>query len=173
MEDIFETKVCPICGQELFDDMDTCYGCMHSFLDRVEPSQALQLAALPEIEIDEPDVELTDVEAGGSDAQVSVEDLTLMLQIATDDAQTTIPVPQSGIVVGRDPLCDVVLRAREVSKRHLRAIPLSSAVIIEDLGSINPAIFKGREIRETAVIRIGESFEVCGVRFTVVTQGSI
>ena len=26
-------KVCPVCGFRLFDDMDTCYGCMHRFSD--------------------------------------------------------------------------------------------------------------------------------------------
>lgn len=24
-------KVCPVCKSRLFDDMDTCYGCMHRF----------------------------------------------------------------------------------------------------------------------------------------------
>lgn len=24
-------KTCPICGARLFEDMDTCYGCMHRF----------------------------------------------------------------------------------------------------------------------------------------------
>ena len=172
MEDIFETRVCPICGQELFDDMRICYGCMHEFSDMTRSSQALQLAALPDIEIDEPDELLADGEADGDDVREASEDPVLMLRIATDDAQATIPVPQNGIVIGRDPLCDVVLKAHVVSKRHLRIIPLSSAVIIEDLGSTNPAVFKGREVRETAVIRIGESFEVCGARFTVVTRGN-
>lgn len=173
MEDIFDTKTCPVCGQELFDDMRVCYGCMHEFADSPGSPQALQFAALPDIEIDEPDEVLADGGAGGDGVSEAVGDPVLMLRIATDDAQTTISVPQNGIIVGRDPLCDVVLKAREVSKRHLRVIPLSSAVIIEDLGSTNPAVFKGREVRETAVIRVGESFEVCGARFTVVVKEGI
>lgn len=26
-------KTCPICGSTIFDDMDTCFGCMHRFQD--------------------------------------------------------------------------------------------------------------------------------------------
>lgn len=26
-------KTCPVCGGKLFEDMDVCYGCLHSFLD--------------------------------------------------------------------------------------------------------------------------------------------
>lgn len=26
-------KICPVCKSRCFDDMDTCYGCMHKFKD--------------------------------------------------------------------------------------------------------------------------------------------
>ena len=26
-------KICPVCKSRCFDDMDTCYGCMHKFND--------------------------------------------------------------------------------------------------------------------------------------------
>ena len=32
-------KTCPVCKARLFEDMDTCYGCMHRF-DEDEPMHA-------------------------------------------------------------------------------------------------------------------------------------
>ena len=29
-------KVCPVCKSRCFDDMDTCYGCMHNFNETKE-----------------------------------------------------------------------------------------------------------------------------------------
>lgn len=152
----FGTKICPQCGQELFIDMAVCYGCLYSFESRA-PDGSNPLLSLPDI----------DGEEGGM--PTAAEDTpSMMLRISTDDAQTTIPVPASGLTIGRDVLCDVVLKSRAVSKRHVRIVPLSSAVIVEDLGSTNPACYKGRDIGEAAVVHVGEDFDICGATFTVV-----
>lgn len=150
----FETKTCPQCGQELFSDMAVCYGCLYSFENRASDSPK-PLLSVPEI-----DGEEGEMPAAG-DAP------PMMLRISTDDAQATVPVPARGLTIGRDALCDIVLKSRAVSKRHVRVIPLSSAVIVEDLGSTNPASYKGREIAETAVVHQGEVFDICGTTFTV------
>lgn len=158
--DVFDTKVCPQCGQELFSDMGVCYGCLYSF-DDARREMTHGLADLPDF--DEPDF-------GDDGAKGSPESGPegMMLKISTGDAQATIPVPKDGLVIGRDALSDVVLKSRAVSKRHVRVIPLSNAIIVEDLGSTNPALYKGREVRETAVVHVGESFEICGTVCTVV-----
>ena len=167
----FETKICPQCGQELFSDMPVCYGCLYSFEEK-PPNIGRLPAQLPEFddldEVEDPDAGSTSSGGEGSFAKAEVLGDDLMLRITTDDAQATIDIPRAGIVIGRDALCDVVLRSRAVSKRHARVIPLSTAVIVEDLGATNPVICKGREVRETAVVHRGESFEVCGATFTVV-----
>lgn len=152
----FGTKICPQCGQELFSDMDRCYGCLYSFENRVSDSPN-PLLSLPDID-------------GGEEAMpAATEDAAgMMLRVSTDDAQTTVPVPAGGLTIGRDALCDVVLKSRAVSKRHVRVVPLSSAVIVEDLGSTNPACYKGRDIGEAAVVHVGEGFDICGTMFTVV-----
>ena len=164
---LFETKVCPQCGQELFSDMDVCYGCLYSFEGRARRAEST-LAALPEIEMDDID-EGDGMDTMADDALFACADASNMkLRISTGDAQTTVAVPKEGLIIGRDALCDVVLRSRAVSKRHTRVIPLDSAVIIEDLGSTNQAIYKGREVRETAVVRAGECFDICGTTFAVI-----
>ena len=164
----FATKVCPQCGQELFEDMEVCYGCLHSFADRSREASE-PFPGLPAL--DEPDMgDGPEPEPGSGPGSGSAQafDGRMMLKISTGDAQTTTAVPQAGLIIGRDPLSDVVLKSRAVSKRHARVIPLSSAVIVEDLGSTNPVTYKGREIGETAVVHVGERFEICGTTFTVV-----
>ena len=179
--DMFETKTCPQCGQETFSDMPICYGCMHPFgapraEARVQAGTRVQArrAKLPALgDLDEPDIPdaVEDRgEADGSDSAAVPAEASqspIMMRISTGDARTTIAVPQAGLTIGRDALSDVVLKSRAVSKRHVRVVPLSSAVIVEDLGATNPATYKGREIRETAVVRTGEYFDVCGATFTV------
>ena len=32
-------KVCPVCQGKVFDDMDTCYNCLHHFEKEPEPPQ--------------------------------------------------------------------------------------------------------------------------------------
>lgn len=39
-------KTCPVCKSRLFDDMDTCYGCMYRFGDKSEGERE-GLAVLP------------------------------------------------------------------------------------------------------------------------------
>lgn len=161
--EVFETKICPQCGQELFSDMNVCYGCLHSFEER--PFEAASvLAAFPEL--DEPD----ELDRPDDDAPPPPRSPTgsLMLRISTGDAQTTVPVPACGLTIGRDVLSDIVLKSRAVSKRHVRVIPLSTAIIVEDMGATNPAMYKGREVRETAVVHAGECFDICGTTVTVV-----
>lgn len=161
----FGTKTCPQCGQELFSDMPVCYGCLHSFAERPS-APALPPPALPDLgdldEVDGLDGEEAALERSGAMGE------GLLLRVSTDDAQTTIAIPQPGLTIGRDASCDVVLRSRAVSKRHARVVPLSSAAIVENLGATNPAVYKGREVIETAVVHRGESFDVCGAVFTVV-----
>ena len=162
---LFETKTCPQCGQELFSDMSVCYGCLYSFGER--PTAAGRpLPKLPAI--DDLD-EVEGMERIASEFPVDGGNVSNMkLRVSTGDAQTTMAIPKNGMVIGRDVLCDVVLKSRAVSKRHTRIVPLDSAIIIEDMGATNPAIFKGREVRETAVVRAGECFDICGTLFTVI-----
>ena len=167
MEERFETKVCPQCGQELFADMMTCYGCLHSFEEPHTPAHSMP-PVLAEAVDDLDDIEDNERADARDDDDGSLFSTPLMLRVSTGDAQATIPVPQEGLSIGRDVMCDIVLKSRAVSKRHARVVPLSSGVIVENLGATNPASYKGREIRETAVVKCGESFEICGSTLTVV-----
>lgn len=43
----YKTKQCPVCGQWLFSDIDTCYGCLHSFVHHEESHLGDAIAVLP------------------------------------------------------------------------------------------------------------------------------
>lgn len=156
--ELYGTKTCPQCGQELFDDMDVCYGCLYSF-EEASARAVDQDGCFPDLDEVELDGDLSAVR----------ENAGLKLRISTGDALATIEIPKDGLVIGRDALSDVVLKSRAVSKRHARVIPLSGGAIVENLGATNPILFKGREVGETALVRVGESFDICGTRLTVVS----
>lgn len=48
-------KKCPVCGANVFEDMDTCYNCLHSFKnDRPNDKRMNLQARVPEVNIPEP-----------------------------------------------------------------------------------------------------------------------
>lgn len=107
----WKTKTCPRCGQELFDDMDTCYGCLYDFTrDGVDAPQPTTVrggrpAATPgtgasrsadplaSIELDEP----SDVDLDGSDGTAADQDITAPRhrRTASSDGQDTLDLSQA------------------------------------------------------------------------------
>jgi serine/threonine-protein kinase len=69
--------------------------------------------------------------------------------VAFLSAQTGKSFPlKSGVnVLGRAADCDVVLKSRDVSKRHCQILVRDDQVTIEDLGSINGTLVNGEAIR--------------------------
>jgi len=76
---------------------------------------------------------------------------------------TTLPLPASGILVGRAPACTLVLDDEYTSSRHARVFPQYGEWWVEDLGSTNGTFVDEMRIAEpTAVqpgtpIRVGQS----------------
>jgi pSer/pThr/pTyr-binding forkhead associated (FHA) protein len=64
-------------------------------------------------------------------------------------------------VVGRTEDCEVVLKSREVSKRHCQVLVRGDQITVEDLGSINGTLVNGQAVRRGAlkdgdVLGVGE-----------------
>lgn len=135
----FATKTCPRCGSELYADMRVCYGCLYDF-DREAPPPLVARAHV------------------GNEPGVGVR---------TNLVDLWRPVPPEGLVIGRGSTCDVVLRAPSVSDQHLRICPTPDGMEVTDLGSTNPATYKGRELKECAVVAYGDSIDLCGVILTM------
>ncbi|MGN0075949.1 MAG: FHA domain-containing protein [Parafannyhessea sp.] len=175
-----ETKVCPRCGEELFSDMDICYGCLYDFSN---PPNSVVGAAMPASDGERGRIEGDVTE----EADPSVEgelDATLPLDVPQDtigrgtgglwvrtsDMETKVDVPPGGLVVGRAPDCDVILHSIAVSRRHVSFCPGQGCLEVRNLGAKNPATIGGREITDTFKMKRGQTVSVCGTLFTYVGE---
>lgn len=76
---------------------------------------------------------------------------------------TSVPLHDSGVLIGRNPECSLVLTDDYASGRHLRIYPGSDAWYADDLGSTNGTEVDGQEIGTGArldpgaQIRIGQT----------------
>lgn len=70
---------------------------------------------------------------------------------------------RGGLLIGRDPACDLMINDVEVSRRHARLVAQSGGYAIEDLGSTNGTFVDEQRIKTIAplkpgaVIRLGDS----------------
>ena len=72
-----------------------------------------------------------------------------------------------GLLVGRDPTCDVALQSKEVSRRHARFFVREGALWVEDLGSQNGVFVGGARIEEPAALAGGPAIEIGDVKVAV------
>lgn len=178
------TKRCPRCGQQLFGDMEVCYGCLYDFsrdgagrgdtqgtgslgLDGVTLAHQPWDAGLPPTEVHPED------DALPTTADVAVaprEPSQLFVRVNSPSMEVTLPLPDDGLLVGRGNVCDVILHSRSVSRHHVRIVPRDGAAIVEDCGSTNRATLRGREVGASARMEVGDTLNVCGTIFFL--QGS-
>lgn len=84
-------------------------------------------------------------------------------------AGTTVPLASSAVLIGRGPMCTVVLDDDYASTRHARVFPQQGGWWVEDLGSTNGTYIDGeriaepRELKPGVPVRIGQTvFELQG-----------
>ena len=183
------TKVCPRCGEELFEDMGVCYGCLFDFDHKPEVPKIAQVEDLDEVEPWDKGLAPVEDDLGMEETQelpVMVQERTagasvpaeprtwrpnsLGVRVASGSMEATVSVERP-IFVGRRPGCAITLRSPAVSRLHLRLCRVSEGVLFEDLEAKNPAMYRGRPIRGQVTLAPGDSVSVCGVRLTVVEQG--
>jgi DNA segregation ATPase FtsK/SpoIIIE, S-DNA-T family len=89
--------------------------------------------------------------------------------IAGFDAGQRVPLGPGGVVAGRDPECDVVLRDDGVSRRHLRVQPSPGGLraTVTDLESVNGTWVEGTRITEPTDVEPKTVFEAGDVAFTI------
>ena len=91
--------------------------------------------------------------------------------VRTPSMEVRLPIPNEGLVIGRDQTCDVVLRSRAVSRSHVRILPArdgEEGMRVIDLGATNPAMFSGREVRGEVLVPLGWTVSICGAFATPV-----
>ena len=168
------TKICPQCGQELFEEMDVCYGCRYDFT-RDGNAWMPTLPDLPPLEEDEVPVVQSKKEDGPA-ANRGIEWTGhgwtgLGIFVQTGDVDLTVPRPSDGLMVGRIPTSDIVLHSRAVSREHAFIVPTGGGAIVRDQGATNPVILKGREVTDSKRMELGDTLNICGALLTLVERG--
>ncbi|HEU4642159.1 MAG TPA: FHA domain-containing protein [Gemmatimonadaceae bacterium] len=74
------------------------------------------------------------------------------------------PVPERGLVIGRDPACDVVVPAGAVSRRHAVIAPGRDGYILTDT-STNGVLVNGASVASPTVLGRGDVLTVGGEEF--------
>jgi DNA segregation ATPase FtsK/SpoIIIE, S-DNA-T family len=89
--------------------------------------------------------------------------------IAGFDAGRRLPLSAGGVVVGRDPECDLIVGDDGVSREHLRVQPSPGGLraTVTDLESVNGTWVEGRRIKEPTDVEPGTVFEAGDVAFTI------
>lgn len=73
---------------------------------------------------------------------------------------TSIPLHDSGVLVGRNPECSLVLTDDYASGRHLRIYPGADAWYADDLGSTNGTLVDGQRISTGARLDLGAQIRI-------------
>ncbi len=151
-----DLKTCPKCGALLFSDMDMCFECLHSFGEgSIWTDEKVPLEVYPEQSIDETCAEPM---------------RTWWLRVCSDLVDVEVPVPQSGLLIGRGQTSDIVLHARSVSRRHVRLEPIRDGLIVHDVGARNAAMLNGEKLTRESCMHEGDVLGVCGTRFMLVPE---
>ena len=168
-------KRCPRCGMELFSDMGVCYGCLFDFSRAGSPGPGLP----PQDDLDEPrgwdeGIPPFELEEDGRTLELSGMPLGARTSgvpsvwVRGSELEVVVPIPKDGLNVGRLPSNDVVLHSAAASRRHLRVSLVSGGAVVEDQGSTNPAMLRGRAVDDLARMQVGDTLDVCGTLFTLV-----
>jgi len=96
----------------------------------------------------------------------------IVLGGASSGDRFTVSLSESGIVIGRDPSCDIVLQDPKVSRRHGKVSLVSNEVILSDLGSSHGTFHMGFRLTQgdSRNISSGEEFKLGDSLFRVEYQ---
>lgn len=141
------TKICPRCGQQLFDDMPVCYECLFEF--------SMQEDVVP-----------IQVYEDNNKAESTSGPASTRLRVRTASVDLSVPIPNDGLIIGRGSACDIVLHTPAVSRRHVRVEPREGGVLVTNLGARNPASIDGEPVLEAVLMSDDDELFVCGSTFS-------
>ena len=95
-------------------------------------------------------------------------DGALCVSVRCGGMEVLLPLAADGLLVGRDPQCDVVLTSRAVSRRHVRILPSGEAACVRDLGATNPAEVRGTPVVGEVPLAVGEEVIICDATMRLV-----
>lgn len=71
------------------------------------------------------------------------------------------------LVVGREPVCGIVVADRQVSRYHARFTRREDGVLLEDLGSKNGTYLNGKRVEEPVLLQDGDLVQVALIQSLV------
>jgi pSer/pThr/pTyr-binding forkhead associated (FHA) protein len=74
------------------------------------------------------------------------------------------PIAATGVVIGRDAGCDVVVPHAEVSRRHAEIVPAQSGYVLTDL-STNGVFVNGDRVKYSALLGRGDVIRLGAAEF--------
>lgn len=193
-EELFaDMRVCYGCLYEFPPARDVTAPASSAVPKTEESASAAEEPALPGLVEDEPflwDAGLPPAESGWEDDTLDLSGVgneaiamaasspetqpssrEVLCWVRTPSMEVRLPIPNEGLVIGRDQTCDVVLRSRAVSRLHVRILPAQDGeegMRVIDLGATNPAMFSGREVRGEVLVPLGWTVSICGAFATPV-----
>lgn len=193
-EELFaDMRVCYGCLYEFPPARDVTAPASSTVPKTEESASAAEEPALPGLVEDEPflwDAGLPPAESGWEDDTLDLSGVgneaiamaasspesqpsprEVLCWVRTPSMEVRLPIPNEGLVIGRDQTCDVVLRSRAVSRSHVRILPAQDGeegMRVIDLGATNPAMFSGREVRGEVFVPLGWTVSICGAFATPV-----
>jgi hypothetical protein len=193
-EELFaDMRVCYGCLYEFPPARDVTAPASSAVPKTEESASAAEEPALPGLVEDEPflwDAGLPPAESGWEDDTLDLSGVgneaiamaasspetqpssrEVLCWVRTPSMEVRLPIPNEGLVIGRDQTCDVVLRSRAVSRSHVRILPVQDGeegMRVIDLGATNPAMFSGREVRGEVLVPLGWTVSICGAFATPV-----
>lgn len=193
-EELFaDMRVCYGCLYEFPPGRDVTAPASSTVPKTEESASAAEEPALPGLVEDEPflwDAGLPPAESGWEDDTLDLSGVgnkaiataasspdtqpssrEVLCWVRTPSMEVRLPIPNEGLVIGRDQTCDVVLRSRAVSRSHVRILPAQDGeegMRVIDLGATNPAMFSGREVRGEVLVPLGWTVSICGAFATPV-----
>lgn len=165
----YGTKVCPRCGAELYEDMNICYECLYDF----SRDRARRGGDAPDPEGEDAAHRGDTLDLSGASAPAKSGAGEPGMLVRTASADLWVGVPADGLSVGRAQDNDVVLHSRAISGHHLRVVPTPDGMEVCDLGSTNPARYRGREVRGRVIVSYGDTIDVCGCALTMTGPASL
>jgi len=77
-----------------------------------------------------------------------------------EEDRRTVQIPETGLLIGREPSCDLCMADEFVSAKHCRIFSENGTLFLEDLGSTNGTSIDGMEVEEKSVLNIGQSIHI-------------
>ncbi|MDR1812254.1 MAG: FHA domain-containing protein [Candidatus Fibromonas sp.] len=77
-----------------------------------------------------------------------------------EEDKQVVPIPEKGLVVGRDSFCDLRLTDEFVSMQHCKILFENGIFFLEDLGSTNGTFIDGTEVEEKSILNEGQNIQI-------------